>query len=292
MFDWLARGLLSVMLVVSSLGASTTAPRDFRSDVLLPSVEIAIQDSAPSDFSVRATSALLIDLNSGTDLYAKNADGELPMASLTKLMTAYVILKHHSLDEVVTIGPAVATIGGDSQRLNIKEGEQFSVRELMKGLLIYSANDVAVSLASWDAGTEQAFVDKMNDTARELGMSRTKFANASGLDAPDHHSTARDLSVVARIMLESESVRGIVKLASSTMRTTSGRPYVVTTTNRLLTQNSEVQGLKTGYTINAGECLIAYGVSGKKRALSVILNSPDRFQETDSLIHLALDRLH
>ena len=291
MVDWLVRGLLGVMLAVSSFGASVSTPGDSRPEVVLPPVEVALQTSAPPDFSVRATAALLIDLNSGTDLYAKNVDTELPMASLTKLMTAYVILKHHSLDEVVTIGPAVATIGGDSQRLNIKEGEQFSLRELMKGLLIYSANDVAVSLASWDAGTEQAFVDKMNDTARELGMSRTRFANASGLDAPNHHSTARDLSVIARIVLESDSVRDVVKRASSTMRTVSGKTYIVTTTNRLLTQNSQVQGLKTGYTINAGECLIAYGVSGKKQALSVVLNSPDRFQETDSLIHLALDRL-
>lgn len=292
MVDWLVRGLLTFMLAVSSISVSASPVIDSRSDVILPPAEIAIQSSAPPAYSVQAAAAVLIDLNSGTDLYAKNADTELPMASLTKLMTAYVILKNHSLDEVVTVGPAVATIGGDSQRLNIKEGEQFSIREMMRGLLVYSANDVAVTLASWDAGTEQAFVDKMNDAAQELGMSRTKFANASGLDAPEHRSTARDLSVIARIMLESESVRSIVKLASSTMRTVSGKSYIVTTTNRLLTQNSEVQGLKTGYTINAGECLIAYGVSGQKRALSVVLNSPDRFQETDSLIHLALDRLH
>ena len=290
MGKWLAQVMLSLMLSTAGFGLHSPDPHALPS-VGVGDTRVAVQGTAPASFAVQAKAALLMDLHSGVELYGKNTDVELPMASLTKLMTGYVILKHHALDDVVTIGPAVATVGGDSQRLNIREGEQFTVRELMKGLLIYSANDVAVALASWDAGTEQAFVDKMNNTARELGMSHTKFANASGLDAEGHHSTAKDLSVIARIMLESETVRSVVKLSSASMRTVSGKSYPMTTTNRLLTQNSEVQGLKTGYTLNAGECLIAYGVSGRKRALSVVLNSPDRFQESDSLIHLALDRI-
>lgn len=290
MGKWLAQVLLSVML--STAGFGLHSPQSHaQPEVRSYDSREAVQALAPASFNVQAKAALLIDLQSGVELYAKDADTALPMASLTKLMTGYIILKHHSLDDIVTVGPSVATVGGDSQRLGIREGEQFTVRELMKGLLVYSANDVAVALASWDAGTEQAFADKMNDVARELGMQHTRFANASGLDAGEHFASARDLSVIARIMLESEVVRSVVKLPTASMRTVTGKNYVMTTTNRLLTQNSEVQGLKTGYTLNAGECLIAYGVLGHKRALSIVLNSPDRFQESDSLIHLALDRI-
>lgn len=291
MFEWLARVALSVMLAAPSFGLPASMPDVQPQAEVAQKPLLAVQSLAPDSFAVGAKAALLMDLNSGKQLYSKNSDAALPMASLTKLMTGYVILKHHSLDDVVTVGPAVSTIDGDSQRLNIKEGEQFTVREMMKGLLIYSANDVAVTLASWDAGTEQAFVDTMNATAKELGMNQTRFANASGLDAEGHVSSAYDLSIIARIMLESEIVRATVKQASAVMHTTLGKTYAMTTTNQLLTQNSEVQGLKTGYTLKAGECLITYAVKGQRRALSVVLGSPDRFQESDSLIHLALDRL-
>ncbi|MEI7818717.1 MAG: D-alanyl-D-alanine carboxypeptidase family protein [bacterium] len=290
MGDVMARIALALLMPLAGIGVSVQPTSSY--DVQFPQQpRLALQAKAPDNFSLAAKSAELLDLQSGVVIYEKNAQEPVPMASLTKLMTAYVIMQRHELTEVVPVGPAVSTIGGDSQRLSIKEGERFTVSEMLKGLLIYSANDVAVALASWDAGNEQKFVETMNDQAKKLGMKQTQFANASGLDAPGHVSSAHDLLLLSRIMLTSPTIKSIVKQSTATMTSMTGKAYLLTTTNQLLNRDMAVKGLKTGYTIAAGECLIAYIVKDGRELISIVLGSPNRFQETENLVNLSTTRI-
>ena len=285
--DLLARVALSLSLFLAGLGGASPV-------VAIPqsSIEIAPQAALNKGTLERAVvpakSAVVVDLNTGQTIVEKSSQEAIPMASLTKLMTAYVIMQSHQPQEVIKLGPAVAAVGGESQRLGLQEGESFTVGDMLKALLIYSANDVAVGLASWDAGTEQAFVDKMNRMAGELGLTRTRYANASGLDSPGHVSSAADLAKLSQIMLTSPTIQSIVKTTSATIKNQAGKSYLLTNTNQLLIRDSRVKGLKTGYTLAAGQCLITYAEVDGKRLLTVLLGSPDRFQDSQNLVNLAL----
>jgi len=285
--DLLARVALSLSLFLAGLGGASPV-------VAIPqsSIEIAPQAALNKGTLERAVvpakSAVVVDLNTGQTIVEKSSQEAIPMASLTKLMTAYVIMQSHQPQEVIKLGPAVAAVGGESQRLGLQEGESFTVGDMLKALLIYSANDVAVGLASWDAGTEQAFVDKMNRMAGELGLTRTRYANASGLDSPGHVSSAADLAKLSQIMFTSPTIQSIVKTTSATIKNQAGKSYLLTNTNQLLIRDSRVKGLKTGYTLAAGQCLITYAEVDGKRLLTVLLGSPDRFQDSQNLVNLAL----
>ena len=230
---------------------------------------------------IDATAAAIVDRGSDALLWSKNAELALPMASTTKLMTALVALESLSPDQIITV-PAEALIGNAS--MGLSAGEQVSVRALLYGALLPSGNDAAMTLAITAVGSEAAFVERMNQRATEWGLHRTHFVNPHGLDAPDHISSARDLSVLAQRALDNPVIAEVVSTPQITIE-----GYSLTNTNLLLNAYDGAYGVKTGTTDEAGQVLIAAVDNGHGDALTVVLNSPDRFAETPRMLDFYFD---
>lgn len=241
-----------------------------------------LRANAPA-YQSPAKSAIIYDTASGTTLYAKNENESVPMASLTKLMTALVILQNHSPDEIVTIPEGLPTLGASDQKIGVVAGEKFKLSELMKALLIYSANDVANSLAVWDAGSTNSFADKMNAQAKTWSLTDSHFTNAHGLDETNHRSSARDLLTLSSILLHNQKFRKLVDTSNATIYNEKGKPYTFTTTNKDLAL-PYVYGIKTGLTDTAGQCLVLLAQKGGHEIITVVLNSPDRFQDSKNMV--------
>lgn len=237
--------------------------------------------------NIGASSALIYDVDSGKVLYEKNIHDSRPMASLTKLMTALVILDSHSLDETVTI-PQLPALQAEDQKINVAPGEKFKLSELMKALLIYSANDVANALAIWDSGSVESFSLKMNQKAAEWGLGDSHFSNPSGLDESGHKSSAKDLQTLTGILLHNQKFTDTVKVKNTSIKDLASKSYNLTSTNQLL-GNGGVIGLKTGFTIEAGQCLITLTERNGHKVVTIVLNSPDRFQESKNMIDWAFN---
>lgn len=237
--------------------------------------------------NIGASSALIYDVDSGQVLYEKNIHDARPMASLTKLMTALVILDNHSLDETVTI-PELPQLEAADQKINITPGEKFTLNELMKALLIYSANDVANALAIWDSGSIENFNLKMNQKAAEWSLSDSHFSNPSGLDAAGHKSSVKDLQILTGILLHNQKFTDVVKTKTTTIKDLAGKPYTFTSTNQLLGSGGVI-GLKTGFTLEAGQCLVTLADRSGHKVVTIVLNSPDRFQESKNMIDWAFN---
>ncbi len=235
---------------------------------------------------VQAKSALVLDLPSNTELFAKDADTQRPIASLTKLMTALLVTERLAPQQVVTI-PTVST-GVEESRMGLVTGEQLTVRDLLAGMLISSANDAAEVLAVTVSGASQQFAELMNQRAKQLGMEHTHFENPSGFDAGANYSTARDLAVLARAAVASEQIRSLVGQKELTVRSQQGTEYPLRSTDELLGSYLPIAGLKTGTTDAAGPCLLTLLSSGDRQLLAVVLNSPDRFQENKAMLDWAL----
>ncbi len=225
---------------------------------------------------VAATAAILVDRRENAVLYRKNAERPLPMASTAKLMTVLVALETLSPDEMVTV-PEAALVGGAT--MGLQAGERVSVRTLLYGALLPSGNDAAMTLALAAAGTEAAFVERMNRRAAEWGLSRTHFVNPTGLDAPGQVSTAADLAELARRALAHPLIAALVALPQAEQD-----GYLFHNTNQLLNTYPGAYGVKTGTTEAAGQVLIAAARRGRGDALSVVLGSPDRYADTQRLL--------
>jgi D-alanyl-D-alanine carboxypeptidase (penicillin-binding protein 5/6) len=197
------------------------------------------------------------------------------MASTTKIMTALLVLERSALDELVVVSPN-ALVG--ESNMGLVAGEQLSVEDLLWGLLLNSANDAAVALAEHVAGSEAAFVELMNQRAAELGLTGTQFANVHGLDAPNHASTARDLWRLAEVAMQSPVFRQMVATQSYTA---AGHP--LWNRNELLAIYPGADGIKTGTTDLAGQCLVASVTRDGHRAVAVILGSQDRYRDAQVL---------
>jgi len=249
-----------------------------------------IRNPSYPDLTVNARAAIITDLNSDRVLYAKNADAELPMASLTKIMTALIALDKFAgqLNTVVTVPAEALTVTGS--RMSLYANERLTVLGLLKGTLIESANDAAMALAYTTGGDLKQFVALMNQKAQDLGLSQTHFTNPVGLDEDQHYSTAKDLAELTRVALENQTFAEIVATPKATVRDVSGKfVHSLTTTNKLLGQYQNVIGVKTGTTEEAGESLVASAVgdSGQK-VVVVLLDSPSRFQEGKAALDWAL----
>jgi len=229
----------------------------------------------------RSRAGMLQDRQSGAVLWQWNANQSLPMASVTKLMTVLVALETLSPDDVVTV-PKAAIIGNAS--MGLEAGQKVHVRTLLYGALLPSGNDAAMTLAIRAAGSEQAFVEKMNQRAAEWGLTATHFANPHGLDAPDHYASARDLSQLALRALNNPLIAEIVATPAITIE-----GFNLTNTNQLLTTYPGAYGVKTGTTDNAGQVLIAAVKRPQGDALTVVMNSSDRFAETTGLMDFYFD---
>jgi serine-type D-Ala-D-Ala carboxypeptidase (penicillin-binding protein 5/6) len=191
--------------------------------------------------------AYIVENGVSGDVLARSHDRErLPIASITKLMTVFVALQHARLDEVVTVSRSAAAVGESS--IYLRKGEQLTVRDLVEAALIQSANDAAVALAEHVGGSQSAFVAMMNAEAKTLALPDTQFANPDGLDAPDHYSSAHDVTRLARIAMKNPVIREVV--ARSTDTIAGGR--TLNTWNDLLGRFPGLFGVKTGHTTGAG----------------------------------------
>ncbi|MBA3679137.1 D-alanyl-D-alanine carboxypeptidase [Candidatus Saccharibacteria bacterium] len=237
-------------------------------------------------YASSAKAAIIYDVGSGKTLYEKSPTESIPIASLTKLMTALVIMQNHSPNEIVTIPKGLPVLGSADQKIGVVEGEKFKLSELMQALLVYSANDVANSLAVWDSGSIDGFTNKMNGYAKQWGLENSHYTNPTGLDETNHQSSTKDLLSLSTILLHNATFRKIVNTQKTTIHSEAQKPYTLTTTNHDLTV-PYIYGIKTGLTDNAGQCLILLAQKGNHEIITVVLNSPDRFQESKNMVDYA-----
>ncbi len=237
-------------------------------------------------FNPLAAASVIYDTGSGTNLLEKDISTPRPIASLAKLMTALVIMESHKPNEVVTVGKLPA-LGPEDQKLGLAEGEEITVGELLKAILIYSANDAANALAIYDSGSVEDFSKKMNDKAKLWGMTNSNFDEPSGLSSKNT-STPKDLIKLASVLSTNQTFKEITSTANSKIFNQDGKAYTLTTTNKILGSGGVV-GMKTGYTLDAGQCLITAVERNGRRIITVVLNSPDRFQESKNMIEWAFN---
>ena len=211
------------------------------------------------DLAPNAKSAIMIEASTGEILFRKNENEKLAPASMTKMMSMLLIMEEIEkgtlkLDEIVTASENAASMGGSQIFLEV--GEKMMVTELLKGIAIASGNDATVAMAERISGSEEAFVKKMNERARELGLKNTNFVTSTGLDADNHYSSAYDMSQIAKELVKHEKI-------------------LEYTGNRLVRFYSGVDGLKTGFTNGAGYCLTATAKRDNMRLITVVMNEPD-----------------
>lgn len=227
----------------------------------------------------------------GKDLWAGNADARLPPASLTKIMTALVVLEDYRPDDVVQVGDSAARATGT--RLKLKAGDRLTVSALMTGMLMVSANDACAALADHVAGSSALFVARMNERAAKLGLANTRFENPCGFDAKAHFSSARDLAALSQAAMRHPEFAAIVSRATDTVTSTDGRrSWQLKNRNALVGTYAPAVGIKTGYTGKAGKCLIAAAEKDGTRVLVVMLNATSRWWDTIGLIERAFDAAH
>jgi serine-type D-Ala-D-Ala carboxypeptidase (penicillin-binding protein 5/6) len=230
---------------------------------------------------VRARAAILVDESTGQVLFERNARSARAMASTTKVMTALLALERLDERRVVTIGSGPPQVGEESLRL--RQGERLSIRQLLLGLLLKSANDAGVALAEAVDGSEAAFVRRMNRKAAALGLEATHYVTPYGLDRPGHQTSARDLVRLWEVAMGRADFRSVV--ATRAARLPGGplslRRFV--TTNQLLGTYRWTVGGKTGFTNRAGRCLVASASRGGRRLVAVALGSPNAFPDVQAL---------
>ena len=221
-----------------------------------------------------AKSAILIEASTGEILYQKNANERLAPASMTKIMSLILIMENIEngnlkWNDIVVVSKNASSMGGS--QIFLEANEMMTVEDLVKGICIASGNDATVALAEKIAGTEKAFVKLMNDKAKSLGLKNTNFVNATGLDAEGHYSTANDMSVMARELVKHEKILEFSSIYEDYLRKNTAKSFWLVNTNKLVKFYSYIDGLKTGFTDDAGYCLTATGKKNNMRLISVVM---------------------
>lgn len=240
-----------------------------------------------TDLGLNAKSAILMEESTGNILYESNPDERLPIASVTKVMTMLLIMEavdsgKISLDDMVTVSENAMSYGGSTMFL--ETGEQLTVNDMLKGIAVASANDGCVAMAEHLAGSESAFVDMMNEKAKELGMENTHFMNTNGLDEDDHYSSARDVAIMSRELMKHETIFNYTSIWMDTLR---GGKFQLANTNKLIRFYDGANGLKTGSTSKALCCLSAAAKRNDMQLIAVVLGAPtsaERFASAKSLL--------
>ncbi len=246
--------------------------------------------NASSMPSVQAKSAYLMDRRTGEPLYGQSENVEYPIASMVKIMTALLTFEeiekgNLSFDEKVLISDSAAGMGGSQMFLD--RGLEYPVTDLLKGVIVVSANDACVALAERIAGTEESFVERMNERAKTLGMTHTVFVNATGLPKEGGHSTAHDVALMLRELTTHEHYYDYSKIWLEDYTHPDGRVTTLTNTNKFVRFYDECDGGKTGFTSEAKFCLAASATRGDTRLISVIIGAEDsktRFAESKRLL--------
>lgn len=260
----------------------------YRPPVQAEPVRVAVIPRTPPP-PVVGESAIVLDYQSGRVLYAKNADVPRAVASTQKIITALCVLDAGNIDKPVIIEASDGAC--EPTKLGLKEGEVYTRRELLKVLMVKSANDVGRALARDVAGSQDAFAQMMNHKAASLGMRNSNFRNPHGLTEPGQYSTARDMAIAARAAYRSPLLRSYVSTKAYTFRYHSGRTRLLENTNKVLKTLPYCNGMKTGTTNASGRCLVSTGALNGRSVVAVVLKSNSAHIWTDSskLLSWALD---
>ena len=292
------------------LPAAVSAQDGAQEETTLPGADAAQQDSAAGtgaanphetiatsvqenprfakpQLDIPCRNAILISIDTGDILYEKEPDAEVPMASITKIMTLLLTLEaveagKISMTDIVPISEHAFNMGGS--QIWLEPGEQFTLDELIKAICVCSANDAAVAVAEFVGGSEPVFAEMMNARAAELGMTHTRFVNACGLDAEGHYSSARDVAAMSLALLRHPK---ILEYSGIWMDTLRGGETQLTNTNKMLKSYAGITGLKTGTTNGAGVCISASAVRDGMGLLAVVLGSPsskERFESATAML--------
>jgi D-alanyl-D-alanine carboxypeptidase (penicillin-binding protein 5/6) len=279
--------LLCVFLMVTPFGGLVLAEEKAKP---------ANDSQGNTDLAPNAVSAVLMDRDTGAILYEKNAHKPLPPASITKVMTMLLIMEaidhgELKLTDKVRTSEYAASMGGS--QIFLEPGEEMTVDDMLKGIALASGNDASVAMAEHLAGTEKAFVDKMNARAKQLGMDDTTFMNTNGLPVAGHVSSAHDIALMSRELLKHEEITKYTGLYQDYLRKDSKKPFWLVNTNRLVRFYTGADGLKTGYTSEAKYCLTATAKRGNMRVIAVVMGAPDskiRNQEISSMMDYAFNQ--
>ncbi|KIL37799.1 D-alanyl-D-alanine carboxypeptidase [Gordoniibacillus kamchatkensis] len=230
------------------------------------------------DLAPNAKSAVLLDAGTGAVIFDKNKDERLPPASITKVMTMLLIMEaidqgKIKLNEKVRTSEYAASMGGS--QIFLEPGEEMTVEEMLKGIAMASGNDASVAMAEKLAGSEQAFVQMMNERAQELGMKNTHFVNCNGLPVADHYTSAYDIAIMSRELLKHEAVTKYTGLYQDYLRKDTEKPFWLVNTNKLVRFYQGADGLKTGFTSEARFCLSATAKRDGLRVIAVVLGEPN-----------------
>ena len=243
------------------------------------------------DLASNAKSTIIIEQSSGQVLYEKNSHEKIAPASMTKMMSLLLIMEKIDsgkikLDDVVTVSKNASSMGGS--QILLEENEQMTVQDLLKGVAIASGNDAVVALAEYIAGTEDNFVKMMNSKVQELGLSDTNFKNCHGLDEEGHYSSAYDMAMIGRALLDHEKILDYTSIYETYLREDTDRKIWLVNTNKLVRFKAGVDGLKTGYTKTAGYCLTATMKKENMRVIATVMGE-DSIENRNSEVSSMLD---
>ena len=255
--------------------------------LISPCARIAM---AENDVDISSRSGILMDYASGEILFAKNAETHLPVASMVKMMTILIALEEYdannvTLDTMISTTENASGMGGS--QVFIDPYVEYSFEDLLKSVIMASANDASVALAEYFNGNEKSFVNRMNKRAKELGMTNTNYVNCTGLPAPEQYSCAKDSAILMREILKHDIYHNYSSIWMDTLTHPSGRETELVNTNKLIRYFEGCDGGKTGSTNEAGCCLTASAKRNDMRLISVIIgaeNSKTRFNESSLLL--------
>ena len=257
--------------------------------LLLISIPLVKAEEA-EDLAPNAKSAIMIEASTGEILFQKNKDEKLAPASMTKMMSMLLIMEeiengNLKWNEMITTSEKASSMGGS--QIFLKVGEKMTVEDLLKGVAIASGNDAVVALAERVSGSEEQFVKRMNIRAKDLGLKNTNFINATGLTADNHYSSAYDMSLIAKELVKHEKILEFTSTYEDYLRKDTKSPFWLVNTNRLVRFKEGVDGLKTGFTDEAGYCLTATMKKDNMRLITVVMkeeNTSKRSADTTKML--------
>lgn len=231
--------------------------------------------------TISAKNAIAIEVTSGRIIYEKDAYKKVPIASTTKIMTAIIAIENNLLTDTVIVSNKASWTGGSS--VNLKEGDEILLSELLYGLMLNSGNDAAVAIAEHTSGNVEEFSKLMNEKAKKIGALNTNFVTPHGLDTDNHYSTAYDMAIITKYALKNPIIKKLVSTSTYTMKFKNGKTKNLTNTNPLLSFYEGATGVKTGYTGLAGKCLVASAKRENIEIIAVLLGDPSsKARRTDS----------
>ena len=280
------RKLLTIFCIFSIICIQSISYADDEIDELeVNDVDNIIEASAKLEEELKINSRIAVayDRETGLKIWGKDENKKTAMASTTKIMTAIVVIENSNLDDVIEVSKKAAWTGGS--KLGLKTGDKISVRDLLYGLMLRSGNDSAVALAEYVGGSVEGFADLMNQKAKELDLKCTHFVTPHGLDNPEHYTTAMELAKIADYALNNEIFAKIVKTKSTTVYI-NGNPKSINNTNELLGNFPGVYGVKTGFTNNAGRCLVTAVKNDKFNIITVVIQADTKKDRTNDSVKL------